>query len=271
MSLEVDALERADLAVRAALDAGATQAEATFTISDRFRCEARRTELTKLEQSRSRSLGIRVFVGKKRGSLSTSELEDGAIRDAVTSAVAGARYVGDDPNAGLPDGISAISGEDLAIWSGDVGEYLDEAKIGEVRELERLVRAYDERIDNSNGSRIDDVQSVIAFANSNGFRGAYRSTVASRGTSPVARDGEQKRIGSYGSASRSYRALEGVEAIARQAGERAVALCGARKPKTMSVPVIFERDVASSVLSDLFTALSASNVAVGQRLGNDHR
>jgi len=42
-----------------------------------------------------------------------------------------------------------------------------------------------------------------------------------------------------------------------------VMLFGARKPQTMRIPVIFERDVAAAVLSDMFSALSASNVAVG--------
>ena len=59
---------------------------------------------------------------------------------------------------------------------------------------------------------------------------------------------------------------------------RALALVGARKPATMRVPVIFERDVAASVLADVFAALSAANVALGnswladragERVGNE--
>ena len=59
---------------------------------------------------------------------------------------------------------------------------------------------------------------------------------------------------------------------------RALALIGARKPATMRVPVIFERDVAAAVLGDVFSALSAANVAignswladrVGKRIGNE--
>jgi PmbA protein len=40
-------------------------------------------------------------------------------------------------------------------------------------------------------------------------------------------------------------------------------MIGARKPPTMRCPVIFERDVASAVLTDLFAAVSAANVATG--------
>ncbi|MBV8724974.1 MAG: TldD/PmbA family protein, partial [Candidatus Eremiobacteraeota bacterium] len=72
--------------------------------------------------------------------------------------------------------------------------------------------------------------------------------------------------------------LESLQAVAAKATQRAVDLFGARKPSTMRVPVIFERDVAASVLEDLFAAASGSNVAtgnswlagrIGQRVGSE--
>ncbi len=57
--------------------------------------------------------------------------------------------------------------------------------------------------------------------------------------------------------------LEPAQSVALHAVHRALALLGARKPATMRVPVIFERDVAAAVLEDVFAALNAANVAVG--------
>jgi PmbA protein len=105
--------------------------------------------------------------------------------------------------------------------------------------------------------------STIALANSNGFAGAYRATRVHRSTSPVALDGENKRMGAYGTSARRLMDMETVADVTRKAVARTVGLFGARKPQTMRVPVIFERDVAASVLSDVFNALSAANVAVG--------
>ncbi|MDB5028504.1 MAG: pmbA, partial [Candidatus Eremiobacteraeota bacterium] len=79
-------------------------------------------------------------------------------------------------------------------------------------------------------------------------------------------------------AARGWSAAEAAPAVALQAVHRALALVGARKPQTMRVPVIFERDVAAGVLADVFAALSAANVAVGnswlagrigERIGNE--
>ncbi|HZT12199.1 MAG TPA: TldD/PmbA family protein [Candidatus Baltobacteraceae bacterium] len=259
------ALELAQYAVDAALRAGASQAEATLSIGDRFSCEARGSAVTKLEQSRSRSLHVRVFVGERKAVLSTTDLELPGIQAAAAAAVVQARCVADDPYAGLPEpcaGDAAGEGE-LDLFSQDVAAREAQDKLDEALELERRIRERDRRILNSNGSHVGDTVATTALVNSRGFSGAYRSTRAHRSSSPVAVEGSTKRTGSYGTAARKLADLEDAGAVASKAVERAVSLFGARKPRTMRVPVIFERDVAASVLSDLFAALSASNAAVG--------
>jgi PmbA protein len=87
-----------------------------------------------------------------------------------------------------------------------------------------------------------------------------------------------KRTAHYGTAARHWAELEAPASVASTAVRRAVDLFGARKPPTMRVPVIFERDVAATLLDDLFAAVSAANVAVanswlsgqiGNRIGSD--
>ncbi|GAC1543232.1 MAG: hypothetical protein NVS2B17_22720 [Candidatus Velthaea sp.] len=147
--------------------------------------------------------------------------------------------------------------------SADVAARDAQSKVADAIGLERAIRAIDPRIDNSQGSRASDTQATVALANSRGFRGTYEATSATRSTAPVARDGADKRIGHYGSAARGYGQLESVASVAAAAAKRALELCGARKPQTMNVPVIFERDVAASVLGDLVSAINAANIAVG--------
>ncbi|MGH7684300.1 MAG: hypothetical protein ACREMT_08145, partial [Vulcanimicrobiaceae bacterium] len=70
------ALDVADRGVRAALAAGAREAEATCTIARRFSTRARDREIDKLEQSTGRSLTLRVFAGEpgslRRATLNTT-------------------------------------------------------------------------------------------------------------------------------------------------------------------------------------------------------
>lgn len=259
------ALEYAQWAVDAALRAGATQAEATISINDRFSTEARDRTITKLEQSTGRSLHLRVFVDGRKATLASSDLQHASLEDAIAAAVSQARHVAPDPYAALPDAVprDAMDRPTLELYSADVAQREAQEKVEEALDLEARVRALDSRISNSNGSHVGDTVSTTALVNSNGFAGAYRSTRVHRSASPVALDGQTKRMGAYGSAARRLMEMEAVPAVAQKAVERTVGLFGARKPQTMRVPVIFERDVAASVLSDIFSALSAANVAVG--------
>jgi PmbA protein len=258
------ALDFAKFAVDAALGAGATQAEATVSINDRFSTEARDRSVTKLEQSVGRSLHLRVFVDGRKATLATSDFERAHLSEAVGAAVSQARHVASDPYAALPEAPQGdIVQRDLQLFFDDVALRDAQQKIDEALDLEAQIRALDSRVTNSNGAHVGDTANIVALVNSNGFAGAYRSTRVHRSVSPVALDGDAKRTGSYGSAARRMPDMEDVAAVARKAVDRTVSLFGARKPPTMRIPVIFERDVAASVLSDVFAALSASNVAVG--------
>jgi PmbA protein len=275
-----EALALADSALALIAQAGATDADARVTIADRFACEARDDEVTKLERSRGRSLHVRAFVGKRRSTLSTSDLSPEGIASLARRVVAAAAFVGEDAHAGLPDATESdgVCDHDLLTVSPDVAERADEEKIDEALAMERAVREADMRIGNSDGSRVRDALTSWALVNTRGFRGVAQGSQVSRAAAPVALDGESKRIGHYGTAARGWATAESAHAVALHAVHRALALVGARKPATMRVPVIFERDAASAVLDDLFAALSASNIAignswladrVGQRVGNE--
>ena len=274
----------AQRAVELAQTFGASEADATATQTQRFATEARGATIAKLEQSTGRSLALRVFIDGRKATLATTDLSGAGLNALVREVVEAARFVARDPLAGVPQASPAEASAtadahgDLQIYAEDVAAKDPQDKMAEALAMESAIRAFDTRIDNSSGSRVSDATSILALANSRGFSGAYRASMAARGTSPVARDGATLRTSSYGSAARSYRGLERVDEVAAAAARRAVQLCGADKPKTMRAAVIFEREAAASVMADLFGALSAANVAVGnsflidrlgQRLGSE--
>jgi PmbA protein len=258
-----EAISAARDAVAIAMNQGAVAAEAVASLGSRFSVEARQTTVTKLERSIGKSLSLRVFVeGGRKAALSTADFSHDSLRDAIARAVAQAAVVGADPHAGLPDQ-TADGVPDLDLFDDTIAARDDAQGIDDVLEMERELRASDARIDNSSGSHYAGSVSTHALANSNGFAGVYSTTRASRSASPVASDGEHKRTAHYGTAARRLDALESNASVARMAARRTVEMFGAGKPATMRVPVVFERDVAAAVLSDIFSAVSAANVAVG--------
>jgi PmbA protein len=274
---EPDGLEIASAAVQFAIQAGADGAEAAWSYAQRMHVEARDTTVSKLERTTGSGLHVRLWNGGRRVSLSTSDLRREELRAAIERALDQSQFVAPDPYAALPDECGSFAGE-LMLYDQAIAGRDDAQKIDDALGLERAIRAADARVVNSNGSHYGDAVSITALVNSAGFAGAFTSTRASRSTGPVAQDGEHKRTAYYGTAGRYARDLDLAEKVGAIASRRAVEMFGARKPPTMRVPVIFERDVAAAVLDDVFSAVAASNVAIGnswladsigERVGSD--
>ena len=257
-----DAIDIAARAVDVAVEAGAQSAQAVFSRAQRFHIEARDTTISKLEHSTGSSLQLRLWIEGRHVSVASSSLDLTDLRAAVLSALDQARYVTPDPFAGLPDEFGQFVG-DLSLVDTAVSARDDAEKIEDVLALERAIRAADRRIVNSSGSHYGDANSTIALVSSSGFRGVYTGTRASRSTAPLAEENGSKRTAHYGTAGRFMRDLEDPAAVGAVAARRAVEMFGARKPPTMRAAVIFERDVAAAVLDDVFSAVAASSVAVG--------
>src|ERR1700733_3740425 len=104
-----------------ALKAGATDAEAVAREGDEFSVNVRMGEVETLKESGSRGLGLRVFLGRRSGSASTSDLTAAGIRQLVEGAVALAHVTEEDPFAGLPEpGEFGSAAGDLHLYFDDV-------------------------------------------------------------------------------------------------------------------------------------------------------
>jgi PmbA protein len=274
---DASSIDLAREALKLAQAAGAQSAEASVSIARRFHVEARESAISKLEASTGKSLFMRVFREGRKATLSTSDFSPEGMEDAVRRAVAQATQVAVDEFAGLPDTL-ATDDVDLALFDARIADRDGADKLEDAMKLERLIREADARVVNSSGSNYTDAIAVTAIANTTGFAASYPWTRAGRSTGPVALDGGVKRIAHYGTAGRYLGDLEAPSTVATMAVRRAVDLFGARKPPTMRVPVIFERDVAASFLDDVFAAVSGANVAidnswlterVGTRVGSE--
>src|SRR5580700_2487641 len=89
--------------VALAIKAGASDAEAVIREGDEFSVNVRMGQVETLKESGSRALGLRVFLGTRSASASTSDLTPEGIRLLVDGAAALAKVTEDDPFMGLPD------------------------------------------------------------------------------------------------------------------------------------------------------------------------
>jgi PmbA protein len=251
--------------VALAMKAGASDAEAAVREGDEFSVNVRMGEVETLKESGSRGLGLRVFLGTRSASTSTSDLTADGIRQLVEGAIALAKVTEEDPFAGLPETAefgSCISDKgDLHLYYEDVYSLDGKERIEWARRCEAAALAADPRITNSDGGSFDAATGRKVMANSRGFVGGYRTSYAGVSAAPLAMDanGQMQRDG-WWSGARRMADLESPEAIGKEAARRTIRRLGARKVPTQRVPIVFAPEVARSLIGSVFEAASGDSI-----------
>jgi PmbA protein len=242
--------------------AGASDAEAVVREGDEFSVNVRMGEVETLKESGSRGLGLRVFLGTRSASTSTSDLTSDGIRQLVDGALALAKVTEEDPFTGLPEAaeFGAVEG-DLHLCYDDVYSLPGTERIEWARRAEAAALDADPRITNSDGGSFDAATGRKVLANSRGFVGGYRSSYAGVSAAPLAMDsnGQMQRDGWWSSA-RRLADLESPESIGKEAARRTLRRLGARRVSTQSVPIVFAPEVAQSLIGAVFEAASGDAI-----------
>ncbi len=248
--------------VALAVKAGASDAEAVVREGDEFSVNVRMGEVETLKESGSRGLGLRVFLGTRSASTSTSDLTADGIRQLVEGAIALAKVTEEDPFSGLPETaeFGSLPG-DLHLYFDDVYSLSGPERIEWARRCEAAALAADPRITNSDGGSFDAATGRKVMANSRGFVGGYRTSYAGVSAAPLAMDadGKMQRDG-WWSGARRLADLESPEAIGKEAARRAIRRLGARKVPTQRVPIVFAPEVARSLIGSIFEAASGDSI-----------
>jgi len=248
--------------VAQAMKAGATDAEAVAREGDEFSVNVRMGEVETLKESGSRGLGLRVFLGKRSASASTSDLTADGIRQLVEGAMALAKVTEEDAFNGLPETaeFGSVTG-DQHLYYDDVYSLSGAERIEWARRAEAAALAADTRITNSDGGSFDAATGRKVLANSRGFVGSYRTSYAGVSAAPLAMDadGRMQRDGWWSSA-RRLADLESPESIGAEAARRTIRRLGARRMPTQRVPIVFAPEVARTLVGSVFEAASGDAI-----------
>ncbi len=248
--------------VAMAIRGGASDAEAVAREGDEFSVNVRLGQVETLKESGARALGLRVFLGKRTASASTSDLTADGIRQLVDGAMALAKVTEEDPFTGMPEReeFGSLKG-DLHLYYDDVYSLPNSERIEWARRAEAAAMAADPRITNSDGGSFDAATGRKVLANSRGFVGGYRTSYAGVSAAPLAVDanGAMQRDGWWSSA-RSFALLESPEAVGIEATRRTVRRLGARRVPTQRVPIVFAPEVARSLIGSVFEAASGDAI-----------
>ncbi|MDR4462810.1 MAG: TldD/PmbA family protein [Nitrospira sp.] len=236
---------------------GATEADIVVADGETLSVQVRVGAVDRLTKAREKRLGLRVFIGKRSATTSTSDFSHESLERLVEDTCTLAGAVVEDTVSGLPDAAQMATDQpNLDLYDHtvlDTETQIDWAKRGEAAAF-----ATDKRVTNSEGAEFDSSSGRVVLANSHGFVGSYKSSSFSLSVSPIATDSETGAMqrDAWYEVQRKFGRLASAESIGQEAAKRAVRRLGARKVSTKRVPVVFDQETAGSLLANLCGAVS---------------
>jgi len=250
----------AEKLVAKALKAGADAAEIYISADRNLSVNILNGEIETIEEADSAGVGIRVIAGGSLGFSYSNSLDIKALEDTVNMAVKFARLTTPDDNNILPElaGVTAVDG----LFDPDIEGVALDRKIAMALELEKMAMS-DSRITKSSGSSYGESISEVFIASSFGPTRSYKASGCSLGVSVVAEKGDQKKTGGEYSSRRYFSDLTPADQIAAKAARKAYEMLDPKMVKTQKAAVIFDPDVAGSLLRGVISALNGERVLQG--------
>jgi len=247
--IAVDLVERAKRA-------GASAADVVVREADEFSSNLRTGKVESLKEAASKALGLRVLLGIRSATSFSSDFSEPTLARLVDRTVGMAKVTSEDPASGLPEAgqLGRYAG-DLELYGSDVESLSTSERIQIARRAEEAALGADPRIQNSEGAGFEASHGTIAYANSLGFVGSYRSSHCALSVSPIAQQNGSMQRDYWYTVARRAAALEAPEEVGRKAAERALRKLGARKVPTCQVPIVFDPETSRSLLGHIFDAV----------------
>ena len=255
---EQELRQAVSFAIELATKSGAS-AEVAVTKVSGLSVSTRLQEIENVEFTNDGALGISVYMGQQKGNASTSDLSEGAIRNAVEAALAIAKYTSPDDCTGLADkDLMAFDAPDLALYhAADV----DVDKATELAlQAEKVALEADERIVNSNGASFNSHTGVKVYGNSHGMLQSYLSSRYSLSCSVIGGLEDALENDYEYTISREFDKLQSPIWVGENCAKKVVSRLNPQKLSTREVPVIFLNDVATGLISHFAAAISGGSL-----------
>ncbi len=219
-------------------------------------------DVESLTSATSAGVGVRVVADHRLGFAWAGSLDEEVVAETFAEARDNARFATPDEHVRLasPDGVRAAS---LDVYDESLETVPTSAKVELALDLEARSRGADPRIRQVDSVDYGDALLEMALASTTGIRASAEKTSAFVSVRVIAGEGDGSQTGSGFSVGRSFAALDPERAMA-EAIDRAVRMLGAKKGSSGRMVVVFDRRVASTLLSVVAAALSGEAVVKGR-------
>jgi PmbA protein len=244
-------LELARGLVKKARAAGADVAEASARSGWELSARVRLGQPEIVEEAGHRSVALRVIRAQRVALTSTSDLSPAGLERCVSDALMLAELSEPDPSAGPAESelLAKPPYPDLDLYDPNVATIDADQAVERATVAERAALESDARLTLSEGASFSRTTAASALVLSSGFEGTVRGSYASLVVTPVVEDeGGKRRRGYFWDARRHLAEIKDGREVGLEAARRTLAKLGARKVETCEAPVVFDPDVARSLV-----------------------
>ena len=247
----------------AAKKAGIEACEAYIEEHENFKVMITGGEVVEYNTNATRGLGFRGLKNGKMGYASTEAFDDEAIEQLVSGVVESADLTEDDDPVFLYNGTEETP--ELNLQSADFASVDSETKIRYAIELEKAVKAYDERIDKSARNTVSTGSHTIRIVNSYGMDRLFTEDGCVMFGQATAKENGHVTTGFYGKAVRNFKDLD-PQQIGTEVAKSAVENLGAVQLPTGSYHAVIHRGAMTDLLQTFCGIFSAETSQKGLSL-----
>ncbi len=239
---------------------GATETSVVVGNSISETVNFRNKKLDESNRSDNLSINITTFIGKKKSSISSSNLLNDNLNILIEKCIETTKNTPEDEFNSLPDkDLLAKDVKDLDLY--DDTHIENDDKIDYLKKLENSA-SNDKKIINTESSFTQN-KSNFVLANSEGFCDGYKKSSFTASSVAVAKD-ENSMERDYDYSSKCFlKDLEDSEELGKSAADQTIRKLSPKKISSEKIAIIFDKRIAKGILSSFASAISSSAISRG--------
>lgn len=237
--------------------------EILLTKGNSFSVKIFKQEVDSFKYADSVGLGVRVLKDNSVGYAYTEKLDKENFETIICKAVENAIYIESDEIVEFKN-YPEIE-KKLYIYHPELEKVTVNEKINKAKLFEQTARNFDKRIINVPYSEIGDNKSYTKIANTNGLQKEYISNMVYGFTYCLSQHNEETKYGIFYKFSHDFDQID-AEVIGNESAKRALDLLEAKEIKSGKYPIIFNNEMAATVLATFSGIFSAKSVQEGRSL-----
>jgi PmbA protein len=249
--------------IKAVKSAGADQCKVNLDSNRSVEVSYRDRQPENIKEASTKALNIEIYVDGRFSLQSTSDLRKVALQDFIANAVTATRLLAEDPLRTLPDPryYQGRAELDLELVDPAYPAFSPADRHALAKALEKAcLQEGGDRVISVTAQEQDGYQESLQMT-SNGFVGHAQGTYYSVSAEMTARDEGERRPNGYSYAvAVSRKDLPRPERVGIEAAQRTLAMVGAKKIKTETLPVIIENQNVGRIFGGFMAAMSGRSI-----------